>query len=88
MVGSGADEVRCKYEADLGKQHVSWSPTLLSAGGCKGWFFSCPLSLSAERGMGTPHPQREARGALPRRAVVGWRPPPWAGPEGHRERAT
>lgn len=62
------------------------TPTLPSAGGCKGRF--CPvLSLSVERGVGTPIPTERGGGPCPG-VVVGWRPPPWAGPEGHRETAT
>ena len=61
MWGWGADEVHSKYEADLGEQHVSWSPTLLSAGGCKGWFFPVP-SPCQRSGAWAPHTHRERRG--------------------------
>ena len=79
----GADEAHSRDEVGLGKKHGPLSTRRSGLGDVKAGFVLSPLSVSRE-GHGHHHtPQREGRGALPGRAAMGRRHPPWAGPEGH-----
>lgn len=67
----GGDEAHSRDEVVLGEKHGSQSPHCSGLGDVKAGFVLCPLSVSRE-GHGHHHaPQREGRGALPRRAVMG-----------------